>query len=744
MIVTNLYSDFEQLIQHPDDRQALKTIQRSHRSPAEVVNGLGQLLRTCQTRANFIPTDATKQLLQKIKSDLHALENANVPTGLSRITSFIKSRPNPLKVSCIEAETLVDKSLEDIALSREEFAKWLLSPDAVHPDRVAQFVDNLKENPKKLLLFFETAINFGHWSLSHEKILSDCYAQLARFAAEKKIPETAARNLVSDVQDFHLEHITCLKCKIDQDAFYLDKILLAIKCDQNALERLLLSHEVQLPEASKKNLVEIKNYLESGQLPVLEASESQGLIHTLDYLGIPPTDVLLAISRQYRSCLLLTPLSGGQYKVTFREPVAQQALDLLSIEPCSWHIKVVDLSNCHISDHLFMSIAAALPHMSVLKLPFPNDLTEQGWGMLSSLNRLTDVQVQAIDEPSIWRRKELVWALSLRDKVPLKNCQWTIIPNFTPLEEWQALTAKQKSDLNIVPENILKETVDLLKRSPWVKKMLLRDSELTDAHLVELAGTFPQLTDLMLANCPNLSNEAIQAFIRATPSLTNIDLSMTSVSDDTIQLLVKTCPNLRAVNLSRCEHITDNALQALAKCHSLQSLKILNYTNITPQAAQYLTGFSLKELALPQQLAQGAAFLQIVTANPELIKLNLSSAELLKDEDVCVLAENCRQLVDLSMPYGQQLTDESIRALADNCPWLERVSLFQCPQITSEYFSYLLKQCANLRDLYLRECSQIDQDFVINLARTFPRVIIHGPVKNKSMSKAMLEPRNLR
>ncbi|MCE5317746.1 MAG: hypothetical protein LLG04_10390 [Parachlamydia sp.] len=744
--IRDLYTFFEQLVQHPDDRAALKLLQNDYRAPsALVIQSLGQILTACQTRPSFSSDRATQVLLGKIKNNLNAFEQASYPPLLTRITSFVMRQQNPLVIPCSQTKEIVERSLAAISQSRMEVENWFSSGEAKESNKVRAFVDALVEDPKKLSLFIRCSLSYMHWSLMHEKILSECYEQLARFAAERKIPEKHARALAYEVKHSHLEHLTHFNCIVENETFKVDKILFAIKCGPDTLNRFLLSpEEMQMPpEISRQAFQQVMDYFETGCLPdVTSAAAMQPFVEALDYLGVSAADFLLAASRKYRACMRLDRLPGDQYAVFFKDPVDHEVLALLGMRPCCWHIKEVDLSQCKVNDELLQSLANSLPHISLLKLPCPNQLSSSGWGQLSNMDRLARVELQT-ERNEI---QDLMQTLSAGDA---RHFQYTLKTILTPSRE-QLEAAKQLANLDRVIHTSDSD-LDNLKQLPQLTSLYLNtylpeNDNVTDALLLGLAGSFPQLTCLELLNRKQISNEGLQAFIRLVPQLTEIDLSGTLVSDASIELLVRTCRKLRSLKLNDCRQLTDKALEALAKCGSLQILEIGNCPRLTSQGVNSLTkgaAFSLRELTLPPQLAEGDLLEQIASANPHLAKFRASSAKNLKDEDILHLAENCRELVEINLPDGKRLTNEAIKVLADRCPWLAHVALHNCPQITTEYLRELLEKCPNMRQLWLRECSRLDDDSASSLASQFPHVTIYKRAQTDSMSKAMDEPRNL-
>lgn len=755
----NLFNQFDQLLRHPEDRQALKKLEylfgRSEESLVELINGFGRLLISHKSRPSFTQDAPTVALLRRIQVDLQGLDRVLTPPLANRVLACVMRWQNPLTAACKQSQQFAQDSIASICQSQATYEAWLSSADAKDPQKTSAFVESLKTDPQKLILFFETAITFPLWTMENEEILSDCCEQLARFAANHRITAKQAKDLVTLSRQPLLEQISNLKCVVAEESHLLNKILFATKCPD--FEALFGEGRVDAitlnPEITREAFLHVLRYFETDQLPQVSQETWRQIVQALDFLGVSVRAMLLTARKQYASCLSVHCLPDDRYKVALKDPVDQKALDLLGMEPLNWHVTEVELSSCQVTDAFLSAVMKAFPNVRNLALPFPNPLSDEGWKALDDLRALTKL-VLSIESCKALKgdfpehlKQTKQYQLVLQSSFPFSNDELKLLASH-PIRQDLA-EYPQRLTYNAEPPSLaaLQQFPQLISLDLSLFGMTTKP--VTETYLTGLKQACPQLLRLSLSGCKMISFPGFQELVRSS-QLTDFDLSATPVTDASVTYLVQNCKGLREVRLQSCESITDNALAALATCRTLKSLHLGNCPNVSEKAARYLLHecrYRLHELTLPQSMVNGPTLRAVAKEHPTLVKLFLRAdanhRHNVTDEDVLALVDQCQNLTELDLSHGF-ITDQAIIALADRCPWLEKLYLNNCPNITPSSLYYLLSKCPNMRELCLRDSRGIDEDTACSLARNYPHVTIYEPVPTQSMSRAMEQPRNLR
>lgn len=181
-----------------------------------------------------------------------------------------------------------------------------------------------------------------------------------------------------------------------------------------------------------------------------------------------------------------------------------------------------------------------------------------------------------------------------------------------------------------------------------------------------------------------------------------IDLSGCDITDANVIDLARGCPHLHTVFLGRCLNLTDKSLIQLAQCcpmlHNINLSHIQNITDIGVSA-----------------LAQMCFGLQII---------NLVGNKHITIVSVSLLASCCPSLDTIQLDFGnwgKQMTDIGIEDLAKNCRALRSVTFYGWTERI--VFAFALA-CPQMRSLALGYCSFLSNNFISELGRDFPDVLI--------------------
>ena len=114
------------------------------------------------------------------------------------------------------------------------------------------------------------------------------------------------------------------------------------------------------------------------------------------------------------------------------------------------------------------------------------------------------------------------------------------------------------------------------------------------------------------------------------------------------------------------------------------------------------------------------------------------------DEDIAVIANNCRQLkkIDIAncgritslnnlvrkcpeLTYIKargcyQLTDDSLKDIANNCSELKHIDVAYCPEITDDGLVSIVDKCSNINAINVSGCNKITDSAIVAIAEECP------------------------
>lgn len=88
------------------------------------------------------------------------------------------------------------------------------------------------------------------------------------------------------------------------------------------------------------------------------------------------------------------------------------------------------------------------------------------------------------------------------------------------------------------------------------------------------------------------------------------------------------------------------------------------------------------------------------------------------DEELQIVADNCRDMITLLVPNCKNLSNLSIvgeRALAHRCKYLERISFEGCDQLSDKALLAFAKEAAEMRAINFARCPKLTDDGFIPL-----------------------------
>ncbi|XP_074287119.1 EIN3-binding F-box protein 1-like [Silene latifolia] len=237
-----------------------------------------------------------------------------------------------------------------------------------------------------------------------------------------------------------------------------------------------------------------------------------------------------------------------------------------------------------------------------------------------------------------------------------------------------------------------------------LNKLKFQGLSITDVSLAVIGHYGKALTDLVLANLPNVNERGfwVMGNAQGLHHLKSITItSCRGVTDLAVEAVGKGCPNLKQFVLKKCAFLSDNGLISFAKVsRSLESLQLEECHRITQ------IGF----------------FGLLLNCSPKFKALAMSNCFGFKD---MILGF---PLPDLSTPLRSVtvrncpgLGDMTLAMLAKLCPHLQYVNFAGLPAITDAGLLSLVESCDagnGLVKVDLSGCINVTDDVIVSLAKT--------------------------
>lgn len=287
-------------------------------------------------------------------------------------------------------------------------------------------------------------------------------------------------------------------------------------------------------------------------------------------------------------------------------------------------------------------------------------------------------------------------------------------------------------------------------------------SPLTDRHFMLSGRWFTKLTEVIIMDSPNLTDESFRYLAHAT-NLRTLKLNENkNLTDATFKYLTKTCTDLRHVSVTDCERISDGTLKCLA---ALKNLSVLNLADCIRYCKFSLVlmnkTFFLNYLYINRVTDNGVKYLTEGTCASKIRELNLSNCVCVGSQSLILLAKRCKNLSFLTLAFCEQIEEDSIDHIGtldhlvsmnlsgcnvhDNClktirmRTLKHCSFMDCIQITDFGFQKFVNQCPNLEILDISGCIQLTDNAVKFLAFSCKYLINLNLNGNKMISDVAIQ-----
>ncbi|XP_057870554.1 uncharacterized protein LOC131077147 isoform X2 [Cryptomeria japonica] len=257
---------------------------------------------------------------------------------------------------------------------------------------------------------------------------------------------------------------------------------------------------------------------------------------------------------------------------------------------------------------------------------------------------------------------------------------------------------------------------------------------LSDAALFALSWGCRHLQELILFDCPLISDIGLEMIASQCPQLTSLAVNGGRISQSAIKSFASTT-SLQCLDLSLL-HISDELLLSLAelkltrlilaRCKGMTLAGILGLSRLCP---------NLVHLNLEGAHCLTDEIMEVIVQRlPNLTYLCLNYCSLLTDSTFFCLLKNCKNLVELemestglgwgmnsSMAPGQKccklqslkiawnkpVGDVTLKCIAILCPRLVSLDVSHCLLVTDNGLRAISKGCLELKKLVLKGCRQV-------------------------------------
>lgn len=243
-----------------------------------------------------------------------------------------------------------------------------------------------------------------------------------------------------------------------------------------------------------------------------------------------------------------------------------------------------------------------------------------------------------------------------------------------------------------------------------------RCTKLTDASLLQFAGTYKYLVKLNISGCREFAEDSIVTIINNNKNLEYINISKcTNVRDKTILAIANTCHDLTGLETGYCFRIKTKLPYLLEKCVKIILFNISNCYNIS------------KINNVVSVLAHNA---------PNLQTLSLANCDDITDAYAVLIIKNCPTLAFLDLTACDMLTDESAFEIGMNAKELQSLNMSGCKKITDVILKLLCvkgRQLSKMRYVNLNGCTKITNDIITHFTKVFHMKTLEDKVFSRKL-----------
>lgn len=257
--------------------------------------------------------------------------------------------------------------------------------------------------------------------------------------------------------------------------------------------------------------------------------------------------------------------------------------------------------------------------------------------------------------------------------------------------QWQTLTLRRERDEQRV-NGLLRSVAGV--HGHELRRLHLVDCAVSNELLINVAGSFHGLQELVVSGCKTLSDEAFAALVSASRhSLIEIRaVKCPMLTDEALRVISHTqAKSLKRIDVSHCRLISSDGIATLVhQASSIESIGMKGCPKINDAAVVAVAS----------------------SCNLSLRSLAAGGAGNLTDVSLTALADHCQHLESLdiarSNPFGMGrgggVTDQGLEYLWSKCCELQHLVLRGHGRLSLSVLASLSVHCAQLRTLDIGGC----------------------------------------
>lgn len=345
------------------------------------------------------------------------------------------------------------------------------------------------------------------------------------------------------------------------------------------------------------------------------------------------------------------------------------SLEIVELEGCSW-----------LTDDTLIALVDKHSHLTELMLSSSPLITNAAIVHVASrCEKLIELQF----EDCVQIGDEAMTALGLHEKLYFINC----------------------GECPLISEAALLSFIAHKKDN--IEKLFTHSNHcVTDRVMQHLASYSPELTELSVLGCVNISDVGYEVMVRTCQELDTLlvgDCDLSTTTLHTISSNISTV--LTYLRLPNCLNLSDAAVETIAaRAKVLETLVICTSELLTDCSLQSI---GLHLLCLTHLEVSGSPLLSIegirslVDGCKHLQYLNFSEDYNLRDNSICEIVMRCTDLTEL-VCYSISITDQSLEFVAKYCTNLTSIDIGET-DVTADGVELLIRSLPKLRKLICEE-----------------------------------------
>jgi hypothetical protein len=253
--------------------------------------------------------------------------------------------------------------------------------------------------------------------------------------------------------------------------------------------------------------------------------------------------------------------------------------------------------------------------------------------------------------------------------------------------------------------------IALAKRCPNLRKLDVSNGTLMDDALIALAAGCRIIHWLRLYNTNYITGVGLIAIARNGALTTLCVDSSHGITDAAFQAVAEHCPQLENVTLACCNQLTDATLIALGqRCHNLREID-MTYSKMTRVGLNAIAaGCPLLQVVRASKCGDVGPGIETIARHCPRLRVLHAEHTSMPAEAVLALAECCPLLESVELSFCEKVDNGAIIALVRGCPALQSLGIADT-SVTEHGLRAIREHCAHLRYLEVEESMFPDETF---------------------------------